>query len=732
MFGCSVIVGHFGEYPSIEGEGIMNAVRRVSVVNILPLLFVFVLGCSAPERFDYPPARKADVVEDFHGTNVADPYRWMEDESTEELKTWIDAQNRLTFDYLESFSGREKIENRLTELWNYPRYTVPYKRGETYFYSRNDGLQNQSVLYMEKELGGEATLVLDPNTLSEDGTVALTNQGVNHDGTLMAYGLSRSGSDWQEIRIKNLTTGKDFSEVIQWCKFTGIAWTHDKKGFFYNRYPDPATVAKGEESFNNKVYYHRVGTPQAADPLVYERPDARELGFSPMMTHDGKYLVLHVTKGTDRQNRIYYREAASTKPFVRLLDEADANYRLVGTAGSTFYIRTDLDAPRGRIVAIDLKTPQRKDWKEIIPQSEDVLSAVVMVNNQFAVSYLRDVQHRIVLFTIDGKFERELELPGIGAVTGFSGRPSEKELFFNFTSFLYPPTVFRYSFETGVLSALRDTELNFDISAYETDQVFFTSKDGTRIPMFLTHRKGLQRNGNNPVLLFGYGGFNVSMNPSFNVARLVWLENGGIFAQANLRGGGEYGEEWHRAGMLEKKQNVFDDFISAAEWLVENKYTQSSRLAIMGASNGGLLVSATMLQRPKLFGAVVCQVPVTDMLRYHKFTVGRFWVGEYGNAETNPEHFKFMYAYSPLNNVKTGISYPPILITTADHDDRVVPAHAMKFGAALQAASSGPNPVLVRVEPKAGHGGGKPVSKQIEEWRDIYSFLMKRFNMRAE
>lgn len=720
------------ERQTLGGYVIIQIVTRLRLANVFPLLFVFLSACTAPERFDYPPARKADVVEDFHGTSVADPYRWMEDESGEELKTWIDGQNRLTVGYLEKFAGRDNIENRLTELWNFPRYTVPYKRGAYYFYSRNDGLQNQSALYMEKELGKEATLVIDPNSLSEDGTVALMNQGVNHDGTLIAYGLSRSGSDWQEIRIKNLKTGKDYDEVIQWCKFAGIAWTHDKNGFFYNRYPDPTTVPKGEESYNNKVYYHRVGTPQSADQLIYERPDARELGFSPMMTLDGKYLVLHVSKGTDRQNRVYYREAASSKPFVRLLDAGDASYRLIGTVGSTFYFRTDLDAPRGRVVAIDLKSPHRKDWKEIIPQSEDVLSSVTMVNNRFAVSYLRDVRHRVILFTRDGAVEKELELPGIGTVSGLSGRPSDTELFFNFTSFLYPPTVFRYDFTTGILSALRDTEIDFDISAYETDQVFFTSKDGTRIPMFLTHRKGLQRNGNNPVLLFGYGGFNVSMNPSFNAARLVWLEHGGIYAQANLRGGGEYGEEWHRAGMLEKKQNVFDDFISAAEWLIENKYTQTSRLAIMGASNGGLLVSASMLQRPKLFGAVVCQVPVTDMLRYHKFTVGRFWVGEYGNAETNPEHFKFMYAYSPLHNVEPGASYPPIFITTADHDDRVVPAHAMKFGATLQAAGGGSTPILVRVETKAGHGGGKPVSKQIEEWRDIYAFLMKTFRMSAE
>lgn len=703
--------------------------------NILSRSFLFFLtlllfiSCACQERIEYPVTKTVDVVEDYHGTMVADPYRWMEDESAEDLKSWIEAQNKITSNYLEKFSGREKIKNRLSELWNFPRYSVPQKRGGKYFYSKNDGLQNQSVLYVQETLGGESKLIIDPNRLSEDGTVALSNQVLNQDGTLLAYGLSRSGSDWQEIRIRDIVTGKDYEDVIQWAKFAGIAWTLDKKGFFYNRYPDPTTVPKGKESFHNKVYYHRLGTPQSRDQLVYERPDAPELGFSPQISEDGKYVVLSVFKGTDRENRLYYRDVNSKGTFVRLIDEADANYRFLGSLGSVFFIRTDLGAPRGKVVAIDVTKPQRNNWKEIIPQTENVLSSITIVNNQFVVSYLKDVHHVVKIYTLDGVYVKDIKLPGMGTVSGFSGRGADTEMFFSFTSFLYPPTVFRYDFKEGALSILHPSQLKFDVTQYETKQIFYESKDGTRVPLFITYKKGIKQNGNNPVLLFGYGGFNVSMNPSFSVQRLVWLENGGIYAHAILRGGSEYGEEWHQAGMLGKKQNVFDDFIAAAEWLIENKYTKPSKLAIMGISNGGLLVSACMLQRPDLFGAVICSVPVTDMLRYHKFTVGRFWIGEYGNAETNPDHFKFLYTYSPLHNVKEGVSYPPILTLTADHDDRVVPAHAMKFAATLQVADSGPSPKLVRIETKAGHGGGKPVSKQIDEWTDIYSFLMKTFDM---
>lgn len=698
------------------------------------LLLMLVAGFVAfspvsAQKFTYPKAKKIDVVENYHGTPVVDPYRWMENEEDSDLKAWIEEQNKLTFGYIRGVPEREKIKQRLTELWNYPKYSVPFRRGTRYFFSKNDGLQNQSVVYVQEGLKGTPKVVIDPNTLSTDGTIALSTQSYTRDGKLLAYGLSKSGSDWQEIRIRDVDTGKDYDEVIQWCKFASIGWTHDKKGFFYNRFRDPNTVPKGEESFYMKVYWHEVGTPQSSDKLVYERPDAKELGFSPVVTKDGNYVILYVWKGTDPENRIYYREIGGKGDFVRLLDKADASYSFIDNVGTTFYFQTNLNAPRDRIVAIDIKNPDPKNWQEVISEQAEAISFATIVNNQFVIAYLKDAQHQLKLYALNGTFVRQIDLPTIGAVSGLSGEREDKEMFFAFTSFLYPTTIFHYDFPAGKLNTFRSSEVKFNPSGYETKQVFSRSKDGTRVPLFITHRKGLKLDGNNPTILYGYGGFNVNILPSFSVWRLVWLEQGGIYAQATLRGGSEYGEEWHRAGMLDKKQNVFDDFIAASEWLVQNNYTSSKRLAIYGGSNGGLLVGACMLQRPELFGAVLCAVPVTDMLRYHKFTIGRYWVGEYGNAEQNADHFKFMYAYSPLHNVKTGVAYPATLITTADHDDRVVPAHAMKFAATLQEADAGINPVLVRIETKAGHGGGKPTSKQIEEYSDIIAFLVKTFGL---
>ena len=702
-----------------------SLLRWMTVVCVV-VLFSFVLHA---QTWPYPPARKADVVDDYHGTKVADPYRWLEDPDSEETRAWVAAQNELTFGYLRAWPHYQTIKKRLTQLWNYERYSVPRRVGDRYFFSKNDGLQNQSVLYVQQELDGEARVVLDPNKLSADGTVALRTQAYSRDGSLLAYGLSSSGSDWQEIRIRNVDSGEDYPEVLKWCKFARVAWKPDNSGFFYNRFPDPSTVPPEDQNNFNRVYWHKLGTPQSEDVLVYERPDQKEWSFRPTVTHDGKYLVLYVSHGTDPRNRIYYRELESDGPFIKLLDQADANYTPIGNVGSVFYFKTNLDAPRGRIIAVDVTQPQRENWREIVPESQDVLSSVTLVNNRFVAAYLHDAHHQLKLFDLEGKLVRELPLPGIGSVFGITGQPDHTEMFVGFASFLYPTTIFRYDFETDAFEVFKKSELDFDASRYETRQVFYHSKDGTRVPMFITHRKGLELNGNNPTLLYGYGGFNISLTPRFRVDRLLWLENGGVYAVANLRGGSEYGEEWHRAGTLERKQNVFDDFIAAAEWLIANQYTNSSRLAINGGSNGGLLVAACMTQRPELFGAVVCQVPVIDMLRYHKFTVGRFWVSDYGNAEANPEHFKFLYAYSPLHNIKSGTAYPPTLVTTADTDDRVVPAHAKKFVATLQANDAGKNPILIRIETKAGHGGGKPTSKRIEELTDIYTFLFKTFGM---
>ncbi|GHO93233.1 prolyl endopeptidase [Reticulibacter mediterranei] len=680
-----------------------------------------------------PPARRDETQDNYHDTIVVDPYRWLEDAASEETHTWSEAQNALARAYLDALPARERIQARYTELMNYPKYGVPRKKGDRYFFSKNSGLQNQAVLYMQQPLGAESKLVLDPNTLSSDGTVALTNQVFSRDGRLLAYGASSSGSDWQELRIRDVDSGTDYEDVIRWCKFTGIAWRHDDTGysFYYSRFPQPGTVPPEDQTNFNKVYWHKVGTTQEEDVLIYECPDQKELAFDPFITDDEQYLLLHVWYGTDPKNRVYYREAASDAPFVRLLDEADASYNFIGNDGPLFYFQTDLEAPRGRIIAIDIRQPERANWRELVPEQEDVIAFALMVSSQFVIAFMHHAHHVLHIYGTDGGFVRDIALPTLGSIAGISGKQTDTELFFSFTSFLYPPSVYRYDFTDQTLLLLYGTEVKFDPSNYTTQQVFYSSKDGTRVPMFLIHKKDLALDGNNPVLLYGYGGFNVSLTPSYSTNINLWVEHGGVYAVANLRGGNEYGEEWHQAGMLEKKQNVFDDFIAAAEWLIANKYTSSSRLAITGGSNGGLLVAACMLQRPELYGAVVCRVPVIDMLRYHRFTVGRYWIPEYGNAEQSEEHFRFLYAYSPLHNIKPGTVYPPTLIMTADTDDRVVPAHAKKFTATLQPANGGNNPILLRLEMKAGHGLGKPTAKIIEEESDVLAFLFDRFHMQA-
>ncbi len=693
------------------------------------LILITLFSFSYAQKFKYPVAKTDNVVDDYFGTKVADPYRWLENPDSPETQTWVEAENKLTYDFLNAIPQREKIKAKLTKLWNYPKYSMPIKKGGRYFYSKNDGLQNQSVYYMQESLDSKPIMVIDPNKLSLDGTIALTIPGFSMDGKLLAYGISKSGSDWQEVRILNIETGKEYPEVIKWLKFSNVAWKNNNQGFYYNRYPEPGSVPEEDQYNYNKVYYHKLSTPQSEDLLIYEQPEAKELDFTPFITEDEKYLVLIVDYGTDPKNRIYYREVESNGPFIKLLDKADASYTFISNLDTLFYFRTDLDASNGRAIQININNPSPEDWKEIVSQKKEVLSFADMVNHQLVLVYMQDAKHKMMLHNLNGVFLKEIKLPDLGSIGGISARQKDKETFFEFTSFLYPLTVFRYDFLTEKLSPFFESKIDFDLSGYETKQIFYSSKDGTKVPMFIVHKKGLKLDGNNPTLLYGYGGFNGGITPYFSISRLIWLENGGVFAVANLRGGDEYGEEWHQAGMLDKKQNVFDDFISAAEWLIQNKYTNSKKLAISGGSNGGLLVAACMVQRPELFGAVICQVPVIDMLRYHKFTVGRYWIPEYGNAEANPDQFKFLYAYSPLHNVKKGVVYPPILITTADTDDRVAPLHAKKFAAALQSAITGDNPVLLRVETKAGHGGGKPTSKVIEESSDIYAFLFKIFGV---
>jgi prolyl oligopeptidase len=559
--------------------------------------------------------------------------------------------------------------------------------------------------------------------------VALTSYGFNKDGKLMAYATSASGSDWQKIRILKVDSGEEFAETINWCRFTNLAWTPDCKGFYYSRFPEAGSVPPEDQSNYNKIYYHRIGTSQEQDQLVYERPDAKELGFSPYISEDDNYLALYVYHGTSSRNRFYYRPLNSDGDFVRLLDEEDAAYGPVGNIGTKFYFQTDLDAPRGRIIAIDIDRPQRDNWEEIVPQGEDVIADASLMAGKLVITYMHHAHHKIQVYSPQGEAQGQIELPGIGSVAGISGKFKSKKIFLGFTSYLYPSTVFSYDFSANELSPFGETGLSFNPDEFETNQVFYPSKDGTKVPMFITHKRGIALDGNNPTLLYGYGGFNISMTPVFSPSQLVFLERGGVYAVACMRGGSEYGEDWHRAGMLENKQNVFDDFIAAGEWLIQNKYTRTEGLAIMGGSNGGLLVAACMTQRPELFGAVICRVPVIDMLRYHKFTVGRYWIPEYGNAEENPQHFEFMYAYSPLHNVRENVDYPPTLIMTADTDDRVVPGHALKFAATIQEKYTGNNPIMLRVEVKAGHGAGKPTGKLIDEAADIYSFLFRVWNI---
>lgn len=671
--------------------------------------------------------RKVDVVEDYHGTAVADPYRWLENAEHPEVKEWVRAQRRLTEGFLGEVRTRGAIKRRLTELWDYPRHSLPRKVGGWYYFETNSGLQNQSVLVRCQELGAKPEVILDPNTWSEDGTVALSGFSPEETGEFMAYTVSAHGSDRQEIRILNLTTGQHLPEVIKYCRFTNMAW-HNTKGFYYGRYPKPGTVAPEDENNFNQIYWHQLGTDQAQDVLVYERPDRKELGFFPAITADQNYLTLHVSHGTDRRSGFYYRPLQSDGPFTELLQHGEARYNFLGSVGNNFYFFTDLNAPKGRLVCIDIERPNRKNWREIVAEQEDVILTARLINGHFVVAFMHNAHSLVKLYDLQGEKSQELALPTLGSVQQISGRQNHAEFFLDFTSFLYPTVSLHYDFAAGSLEFFTRQQLKFDPGQFQVKQVFYPSRDGTQVSMYLVHKRGLELNGENPALLYGYGGFNIPITPSFAPSRLWWLEQGGIYAVANLRGGSEYGEGWHQGGMLENKQNVFDDFLAAAEWLIANKYTKPARLAIEGRSNGGLLVSACMVQRPELFGAVICGVPVTDMLRYHKWTVGRYWVPEYGNGEENADHFAFLYRYSPLHNVRKA-HYPPTLVVTAEGDDRVVPAHAYKFTAAVQEAQRGTAPILLRVDAKSGHGHGKPTAKVIDEHGDVYSFLQRIFAM---
>jgi prolyl oligopeptidase len=709
----------------------------LAINRLIPgaLLAALLAGCATPDssvKLKYPPTTKTNVVDNYHGTTVPDPYRWLEDDNAPATKTWVEAQNKVTFAYLNAIPGRDAIKARLTQLWNFERYSVPFKEGNRYFYSRNDGLQNQSVLYTVDSLEAEPRVLLDPNTLSTDGTVALADIAVSRDGNLMAYGLATAGSDWNEWKVRDVRTGQDLPDHLKWVKFSGASWAKDGSGFYYSRFdaPIPGEALKGVNKFH-KLYFHKLGTDQSTDELIYERKDQPDWGFGGGVTEDGRYLIIEASEGTDPKNRVLYKDLSQPgTPVVELLMDFDASYNFVGNAGSMFWFKTDLNAPRGRLLVIDVTQPERANWREVLPQVDETLESVSVVNNQFIAEYLKDAHSVVKVFNLDSSLEREVALPGLGTAAGFGGKRWDKETFYSYTSLTTPGTIFRYDAVTGESSIFRAPKVDFDPNLYETKQVFFNSKDGTRVPMFIVHKRGLALDGNNPTLLYGYGGFNISLTPGFSVGRIAWLEMGGVYVMANLRGGGEYGEDWHQAGTKLNKQNVFDDFIAAAEWLITNKYTAPAKLAIQGGSNGGLLVGACMTQRPDLFAAALPAVGVMDMLRFHKFTIGWAWCSDFGSSD-NAEEFKALAAYSPYHNLKPGVQYPSTMITTADHDDRVVPAHSFKFAARLQEYHRGKNPVLIRIDVKAGHGAGKPTAKQIEERTDELSFLKQVLGMNA-
>lgn len=697
------------------------------------LLGAVVTPVRMPAAWNYPPTKTVEQTDLYHGTPVSDPFRWLEDVDSAETAAWVQAQNRVTFDFLGTLKHREPLRQRLTELYDYARHGLPVKEAGRYYFTYNTGLQKQSPLYVKDRLDGEARLVLDPNTWSEDGTVSMTQWAVSPDGRWLGYGVSTAGSDWNEYRVLDLETGRETGDVVRWIKFSTLQWTEDSRGFFYSRYPAPVP---GENQVfsalaNHSVYYHRLGTPQSEDVLIFADPEHPRRNWYSSVTDDGRYLFIYGAEGTDPRNRLYYLDLRDpqrpdlTGPVVRLIDRIEADYTVLGNRGSVVFLRTDLDAPRRRIIAIDLAAPDRANWRTVVPEGPEVIESSAFVGGRFVLDYLRDAHSRLVVFALDGTFEREIPLPGLGTVNGGPrGDPDDPELFFSYTSFVQPTIPFRHDLATGKTEPVDQPRAKFDPSVYETRQVFYTSKDGTRVPMFITHRRGLRLDGSHPAHLYAYGGFNVSQTPGFSPGIVAWLELGGVYALANLRGGGEYGREWHLAAIKERRQNAFDDFIAAGEYLAREGYTSPERLTISGGSNGGLLVGAVVNQRPDLARVALPAVGVMDMLRFHKFTIGWAWTSDYGSSD-DPEGFRYLSAYSPVHNVRPGVTYPAILTTTADHDDRVHPGHSFKYAAALQAANPNPKfPAYIRIDVRAGHGAGRPVTKVIEETADRLAFAL--------
>jgi len=699
------------------------------------IIFLFVMmSCKnntlVQEKINYPVTKKVTQTDNYFGTQVADPYRWLENDTSAETAEWVNAQNKVTNDYLAKIPFRDQIHKRIAALWNFPKLTVPFKKGDWVFFQKNEGMQNQSVVYVQKGLSGEPRVLLDPNTLSADGTVAVGDLSVSHDGKYMAYSLNKAGSDWAEFNVIEIATGKTLPDKIEWVKFSGASWQGD--GFYYSRYDAPV---KGKELSNrneyHKVYFHKLGTPQADDKLIFENRNFPLRSYSAGTTEDEHFLILSESEGTSGNSLFCKDLTKSGNQFVKIAAGFENEYTVIDNVGDKLLVLTNENAPRRKLVLIDPKAPTSENRRVIIPEMEDVLEQVVLAGGQLFAGYMKDATNRIYAYDLDGKQLSEVQLPALGTIAGFNGEKVDNTVFYGFTSFTFPTTIYTYDVVKKTSAEFFKPRLDFDASEYETKQVFYESKDKTKIPMFIVHKKGLKLDGQNPVLLYGYGGFNISLTPNFNVSRLVFLENGGVYCMPNLRGGGEYGEKWHEAGTKLNKQNVFDDFIAAAEYLVREKYTTPQKLAISGGSNGGLLIGACMTQRPDLFRVCLPAVGVMDMLRYQKFTIGWAWAGDYGTSDDSTQ-FRNLLSYSPLHNIKDSVCYPATLITTADHDDRVVPAHSFKFAATLQAKQGCNNPVLISIETKAGHGSGKPTSKIIDEAADMYSFLFYNLGIKPK
>ena len=702
------------------------------------LLIVLMCATSlfAQSSVKYPQPRKGDVADNYFGTTVADPYRWMEDLNAPELKQWVDAENAVTFKYLDSLPVRDVLKKRITELWDYPKVTMPRYEGRHWFYNRNSGLQRQSVVFTRETLNGSETVALDPNRLSPDGTMALSGFVPSPDAQHFAYGQSEGGSDWSTYYVRELAGGKQLPDVIRWVKFSGLAWTEDGKGFFYGRYPEPRAGKALEDAVRDKkIYYHALGTEQSADRVIYQRPEEPMLFIDADTDETGRYVFFFTNKGTSNRNELFVKDLGNPlapkldAPVRALYPGHTAAYDPLGVVNGTLYLLTDRDAPNKKVVAVPVDRPDAGNWKTIVAESRNSIESARLVAGKLAVNALVDAASDVRFYNLNGSPAGRITTPGLGAVSGPGGRFARPEVFYTFTSPLYPSTVFRYDMASGKSTAFEPPKLTFDPSPYITERVFASSKDGTRVPMFITHRKDLKKDGSNPAMLYGYGGFDIATLPTFRSEIPAWLERGGVWATANMRGGSEYGEAWHEAGMLEKKQHVFDDFIAAAEYLVRERYTSPQTLGIMGGSNGGLLVGAVEEQRPDLFAVALPAVGVMDMLRYHKFTGGAAWATEYGSSE-NEKDFAYLYKYSPLHNVRAGACYPATLVTTADHDDRVVPSHSFKFAAAMQGAQRCDKPVLIRIETQGSHGY-RPTDKRIAELADEWAFALANMNARS-